>query len=159
MNKTLIITSLISSMIATPSYAFLNKLTDNKDLSSMVSNSLTQSESNSALLTQVTSQLPVSDTQAAGGVGSLLTLAQNQLSDSNSAELENLLPGLNQLTSLAGSSSSLSNIANMDAVNKVFNQLGLDSSMVSQYAPIILKYLTSQGASSSLLSSLSSIWQ
>ena len=125
----------------------------------MVSNSLTQSESNSALLTQVTSQLPVSDTQAAGGVGSLLTLAQNQLSDSNSAELENLLPGLNQLTSLAGSSSSLSNIANMDAVNKVFNQLGLDSSMVSQYAPIILKYLTSQGASSSLLSSLSSIWQ
>jgi len=159
MNKTLIITAAVSAVISSPSYAFLNKLTESNDLSSMVSSELSQAESNSALLTQLTNQLPVSETQAAGGVGSLLTLAQNQLSDTNSAELESLLPGLDQLTSLAGSSSTLSSITDLAAVNKIFNQLGLDSSMVSQYAPIILQYLTSQGASSGLLTSLSALWQ
>ncbi len=159
MTKKLIVATVVSSIITFPSYAFLNKLTNSDDLSSMVSDSLSQVESNSALLTQVTSQLPVSDSQAAGGVGSLLTLAQNQLSESNSTELETLLPGLDQLTSLAGSSSTLSNITSLESVSKVFNQLGLDSSMVSQYAPIILQYLTSQGASSDLLGSLTALWQ
>ncbi len=158
-NKIMILNDVVSSVITCPSYAFLNKLTESNDLSSMVSSGLAQAESNSALLTKVTSQLPVSDKQAAGGVGSLLSLAQNQLSDSNSSELESLMPGLDQLTSLASTSSSLSKISDMEAVNKVFNQLGLDSSMVTQYAPIILQYLTSQGASSDLLSSLTSIWQ
>jgi hypothetical protein len=125
----------------------------------MVSSTLSQTESNSALLTQIISQLPVSDTQAAGGVGSLLALAQNQLSDANSSELETLLPGLNQLTSLSESSSAIAKIADMEAVNNVFNKLGLDSSMVSQFAPLVLQYLTSQGASSDLLGSLSSLWQ
>ncbi len=159
MSKKIIVATVFSSIITFPSYAFLNKLTNSDDLSSMVSSSLSQVESNSALLTQITSQLPVSDSQAAGGVGSLLTLAQNQLSESNSTELGTLLPGLDQLTSLTGSSSTLSSITNLESVNKVFNQLGLDSSMVSQYAPIILQYLTSQGASSDLLGSLSALWQ
>ncbi|MEK6212827.1 MAG: DUF2780 domain-containing protein, partial [Vibrio fluvialis] len=39
-----------------------------------------------------------------------------------------------------------------------FEQLGLDSSMVSQFAPLLLQYLTGQGASEGLLSSLSSLW-
>lgn len=159
MKKSIIVTVLASTIFTAPSYAFLSKLSDNNDLSSMVSSTLSQTESNSALLTQITSQLPVSQTQAAGGVGSLLALAQNQLSDSNSSELETLLPGLNQLTSLSESSSAIAKIADMEAVNNVFNKLGLDSSMVSQFAPLVLQYLTSQGASSDLLGSLSSLWQ
>lgn len=159
MKKSIIVTVLASTIFTAPSYAFLSKLSESNDLSSMVSSTLSQTESNSALLTQITSQLPVSQTQAAGGVGSLLALAQNQLSDSNSSELETLLPGLNQLTSLSESSSAIAKIANMEAVNNVFNKLGLDSSMVSQFAPLVLQYLTSQGASSDLLGSLSSLWQ
>ncbi|MEI8655174.1 MULTISPECIES: DUF2780 domain-containing protein [Vibrio] len=159
MKKSIIVTVLASTIFTAPSYAFLSKLSESNDLSSMVSNTLSQTESNSALLTQITSQLPVSDTQAAGGVGSLLAFAQNQLSDANSSELETLLPGLNQLTSLSESSSAIAKIADMEAVNNVFNKLGLDSSMVSQFAPLVLQYLTSQGASSDLLGSLSSLWQ
>ncbi|MCZ4372241.1 DUF2780 domain-containing protein [Vibrio diazotrophicus] len=159
MKKSIIVTVLASTIFTAPSYAFLSKLSESNDLSSMVSSTLSQTESNSALLTQITSQLPVSDTQAAGGVGSLLALAQNQLSDANSSELETLLPGLNQLTSLSESSSAIAKIADMEAVNNVFNKLGLDSSMVSQFAPLVLQYLTSQGASSDLLGSLSSLWQ
>jgi hypothetical protein len=159
MKKSIIVTVLASTIFTAPSYAFLSKLSESNDLSSMVSSTLSQTESNSALLTQIISQLPVSDTQAAGGVGSLLALAQNQLSDANSSELETLLPGLNQLTSLSESSSAIAKIADMEAVNNVFNKLGLDSSMVSQFAPLVLQYLTSQGASSDLLGSLSSLWQ
>lgn len=159
MKKSIIITVLASTIFTSPVYAFLGKLSESNDLSSMVSSTLSQTESNSALLTQVTSQLPVSETQAAGGVGSLLALAQNQLSDANSSELETLLPGLNQLTSLSGSSSTIGRIADMEAVNNVFNKLGLDSSMVSQFAPLVLQYLTSQGASADLLGSLGSLWQ
>ena len=159
MKKSIIVTVLASTIFTAPSYAFLSKLSESNDLSSMVSSTLSQTESNSALLTQITSQLPVSDTQAAGGVGSLLALAQNQISDANSSELETLLPGLNQLTSLSESSSAIAKIADMEAVNNVFNKLGLDSSMVSQFAPLVLQYLTSQGASSDLLGSLSSLWQ
>ncbi len=159
MKKSIIVTVLASTIFTAPSYAFLSKLSESNDLSSMVSSTLSQTESNSALLTQITSQLPVSQTQAAGGVGSLLALAQNQLSDSNSSELETLLPGLNQLTSLSESSSAIAKIADMEAVNNVFNKLGLDSSMVSQFAPLVLQYLTSLGASSDLLGSLSSLWQ
>lgn len=159
MKKSIIVTVLASTIFTAPSYAFLSKLSESNDLSSMVSSTLSQTESNSALLTKITSQLPVSQTQAAGGVGSLLALAQNQLSDSNSSELETLLPGLNQLTSLSESNSAIAKIADMEAVNNVFNKLGLDSSMVSQFAPLVLQYLTSQGASSDLLGSLSSLWQ
>lgn len=159
MKKSIIVTVLASTIFTAPSYAFLSKLSESNDLSSMVSSTLSQTESNSALLTQITSQLPVSQTQAAGGVGSLLALAQNQLSDSNSSELETLLPGLNQLTSLSESNSAIAKIADMEAVNNVFHKLGLDSSMVSQFAPLVLQYLTSQGASSDLLGSLSSLWQ
>ncbi len=157
MKKTILLTILAGAFITSPSYAF--KLSSSDDLSNMVSSGLKQAESSSALLDQVTSQLPVSDTQAAGGVGSLLSLAQSKLTGSNSSELESLIPGLDQLTSLAGSSTGTSSITDISSVNSAFEKLGLDSSMVSQFAPIVLEYLTSQGASSGLLSSLTSIWQ
>jgi len=160
MNNKLITSLIVSALMSSPVFAFPS-LGGDTDLSSMVSSSLEQVESNSALLSQVTSQLPVSETQAAGGLGSLLSLAQNQLSDENNSELESLLPGLDQLNSLTGSGNSdlLSSVTDMDSVNSVFNKLGLDSSMVSQFTPLILQYLSSEGASNGLISSLTSIWQ
>lgn len=164
MKHSLVWTLMVSCLFSAPSLAFLNLGSSNDDLASMVSSTLKQAESNSALISQVTSQLPVSDQQATGGVGALLSLAQNQLSDSNSAELGKLIPGMDQLTNLnlAGSSGStdiLSGIQNMESVNKVFGQLGLDASMVSQFAPLLLQYLTGQGASQGLLDSLTTLWK
>ncbi|MBY7918644.1 DUF2780 domain-containing protein [Vibrio fluvialis] len=160
MKHSLFWTLMLGTVFSAPSYAFLNLGSSNDDLASMVSSTLSQAESNSALISQVTSQLPISDQQATGGVGALLSLAQNQLSDSNSAELSKLIPGMDQLTNLnlSGSKDMLSGIQSLESVNKVFEQLGLDSSMVSQFAPLLLQYLTGQGASEGLLSSLSSLW-
>ncbi len=56
-------------------------------------------------------------------------------------------------------SNLLGGINSLSAVNDVFEKIGLDPSMVAQFAPIILGYLTDQGASSGLLNSLSSLWK
>lgn len=162
MKRSIISALVLSTLFSAPSFAFLNFGSDDQqqDLAGMVSNTLNQAESNSSLITQVTNQLPVSAQQATGGVGAMLSLAQNQLSDSNSQELGQLLPGMDQLTNLnlSGSKDMLSGINNLSAVNDAFKGLGLDPSMISQFAPLVLQYLTSQGASDGLLGSLSNLW-
>jgi hypothetical protein len=54
--------------------------------------------------------------------------------------------------------SALGNVQSMADVNKAFTALGMDSSMVSQFVPVILQYLGQQGAGGSALQSLSGIW-
>ncbi|PTP93444.1 DUF2780 domain-containing protein, partial [Vibrio splendidus] len=44
-------------------------------------------------------------------------------------------------------------------VESAFAGLGMDSSMVTTFAPIILQALQSQGATSGLMDSLAAIWQ
>ncbi|GAL14203.1 hypothetical protein JCM19233_5215 [Vibrio astriarenae] len=67
-----------------------------------------------------------------------------------------LIPGLSDM---GGITNMLGSIENLDAVNSAFEAVGLDSSMVSQFAPVILGYLTEQGASEGLLSALGGLWQ
>ncbi|QXO17685.1 DUF2780 domain-containing protein [Vibrio ostreae] len=162
MKRSIVSALVLSTVFSAPSFAFLNfgSKDQSNDLASMVSSTLNQAESNSSLITQVTNQLPVSPQQATGGVGAMLSLAQNQLSESNSEELGQLLPGMDQLTNLnlSGSKDTLSGLNNLSAVHDVFKGLGLDPSMISQFAPLVLQYLTSQGASDGLLGSLSKLW-
>ncbi len=62
------------------------------------------------------------------------------------------------LSGILDSAKSASNtLDSMAAVKSVFEKLGLDSSMVEQYVPIVLNYLGDEGASSGLLSSLTSL--
>ncbi|WP_369293631.1 DUF2780 domain-containing protein [Klebsiella pneumoniae] len=43
-------------------------------------------------------------------------------------------------------------------LNTAFSALGMDSGMVGQFAPVILQYLGSQGASTSVLGKLAQAW-
>lgn len=56
----------------------------------------------SALLSNLTKQLGVSEQQAIGGTGALLAMAMNSLKDTDTAQLQKSLPNLDQL---AGNSS------------------------------------------------------
>lgn len=116
----------------------------------------TATESN-PIVGLLTEQLGISTEQAAGGAGALLALAGNSLSGSEQNELNSKIPGLESLTSSipAGMSSM---VGNMESVNTVFSALGLDSSMVTKFAPLILKYLNSQEASTGLIDSLGKLW-
>ncbi|EXF69884.1 hypothetical protein D030_2576 [Vibrio parahaemolyticus AQ3810] len=137
-------------------HAFLDTVVDESSkngLMDMVSQGL--NAESSPLTELLTSQLPVSTEQAAGGSSALIALAQSQLSQQNSTELQSLIPGL---SNLKGAQSLLGNIESLSAVQSAFNALGLDPSMISQFAPVILGYLNEQGASEGLLKSLSGLW-
>lgn len=111
--------------------------------------------STSTLASSIQQATNVTTEQAAGGVGSLLALAQNNLSTTQNTELGSLIPGYDTLKSTGLTSL----ITNNTAVDTAFSALGMNSSMVSTFAPIILNSLQTQGASSSLVSALGSIWQ
>lgn len=167
MKRITLIAGITTLALSFPSYALfgLDSDSDKKlDLSSdavtslagTLTNSVSQQES-SPLVDALTSQLNVSPEQATGGAGALLALASSSLSGSESSELGSLIPGLSNLQSSVPGLMSMA--SDMGAVSDIFAKLGLDSSMVSQFAPIILQYLTGQGASSNLLGSLGSLWK
>ncbi|EJG1830050.1 DUF2780 domain-containing protein [Vibrio parahaemolyticus] len=155
MRKTLLTLALLSVNIGS-AHAFLDTVVDKSSkngLMDMVSQGL--NAESSPLTELLTSQLPVSTEQAAGGSSALIALAQSQLSQQNSTELQSLIPGL---SNLKGAQSLLGNIESLSAVQSAFNALGLDPSMISQFSPVILGYLNEQGASEGLLKSLSGLW-
>jgi hypothetical protein len=117
--------------------------------------------------------LNVTPEQAVGGTGALLGLAKNKLSGNDYSQLTKSVPGLDQLSGagalgslggLMGNSGgsavtgALGNVKSMADVNSAFGALGMDSGMVSQFAPLILQYLGQQGAGGSALKNLGSLW-
>ncbi len=104
----------------------------------------------------------------------MLGLAKNKLSGNDYSQLSQSVPGLDQLSGggalaglggLLGQSNgssavgnALGNVKNTNDLNNAFGALGMDSGMVGQFAPIILKYLGDQGVGGPLLQSLGGIW-
>ncbi|HAS6549277.1 TPA: DUF2780 domain-containing protein [Vibrio parahaemolyticus] len=155
MRKTLLTLALLSVNIGS-AHAFLDTVVDKSSKNGLMDVASQGLNAESSPLTELlTSQLPVSTEQAAGGSSALIALAQSQLSQQNSTELQSLIPGL---SNLKGAQSLLGNIESLSAVQSAFNALGLDPSMISQFAPVILGYLNEQGASEGLLKSLSGLW-
>lgn len=116
------------------------------------------------LVSTLQDQLGVTKTQAAGGTGALLQLAQSQLSGGSFGQVTDSVSGLSGL--LGGGSgdsnsllsSALSNVSSMDGVEKAFSALGLQSGAVEQFAPIVLGFLKEQGLGADLIGNLSSLW-
>ncbi|MEZ9839200.1 DUF2780 domain-containing protein [Vibrio sp. 10N.261.52.C11] len=118
-------------------------------------NMWSQQNETTPLVDTVADQASVSSDQAVGGIGSMLALAQNSLGTADNKELATLIPGMSSLES-TGLSSLLSS---QGAVESAFSGLGMDPSMVTTFAPIILQALQSQGATSGLMDSLAAVWQ
>ncbi|MEZ8878773.1 DUF2780 domain-containing protein [Vibrio lentus] len=118
-------------------------------------NMWSQQNETTPLADTVANQASVTSDQAIGGIGSMLALAQNSLGSADNKELATLIPGMSSLES-TGLSSVLSS---QGAVESAFSGLGIDSSMITTFAPIILQTLQSQGATSGLMDSLAAIWQ
>ncbi|MEZ8040783.1 DUF2780 domain-containing protein [Vibrio sp. 10N.237.312.C02] len=108
----------------------------------------------STLANSLSDKASVTNEQAIGGVGSMLALAQNTLDNFDNQELEMLFPGMSTLDS-TGLTSVLDS---KTSVENAFSGLGMDSSMVAAFAPIIIQGLESQGATSGLVDSLEAIW-
>lgn len=130
-------------------------------------------------------QMGVKPEQAAGGVGAMLSLAKNQLTTNDYAALKQQVPGINkvtgagaltqlsqfsaknpQLQALVGQINpvskdakvAVSNVTNQSQLNSAFEALGMNSSLIQEFAPLITQYLGQQGVASPLLTTLSTLW-
>ncbi|WP_407331864.1 DUF2780 domain-containing protein [Enterovibrio sp. 27052020O] len=128
----------------------------NKEASNLLNGVDTKTADN-PLTSLLSTDLGVNDKQAAGGAGALLAMAYQSLGEEQSSELLKMVPGMDSLTGMIPEGLA-SNLGNLESVDKVFNVLGLDSGMVAKFAPVILKYLTGEGASESLISGLTDAW-
>lgn len=109
----------------------------------------------------------------------MLGLARNHLSSDEYAQLAKAVPGLdllagaNALVGLSGlgemlgknseSQSAFSNALRNDVENRsdldnAFKALGMDTGIIGQFAPLLLRYLGQQGIAGSLLQNLGSLW-
>src|SRR5262245_17026983 len=101
------------------------------------------------LIDTLSHDLNVSNEQAIGGAGALLGLAMNSLQERDSAQLQQSVPGLDQLTGsgvlgnlgnlgglgnllggTGGASALLGGVNNLQDVNQLFGVLGMDQSKV-----------------------------
>ncbi|MHA3734655.1 DUF2780 domain-containing protein [Pseudomonas sp. Eth.TT006] len=131
--------------------------------------------SETAGLLQAITGLGVTPQQAVGGTSAMLGLAKNQLSSTDYSQLAKEVPGIDKLSGgggnlaalsgLLGSSgksagleNALGNVKDTNDLNNAFGALGMDSGMVGQFAPVLLKYLGDQGVGGPILQSLGSIW-
>jgi hypothetical protein len=174
----------LMAVTAAPVYAFnLNDAANAVSNATGGNQKATAAPEAAGLLNSLGTTLNVTPEQAVGGTGALLGLAKNKLAGNDYSQLTKSVPGLDQLAgtgalsslgslnglgSVLGNSgksadssvlnSALGNVQSMADVNKAFTALGMDSSMVSQFVPVILQYLGQQGAGGSALQSLSGIW-
>ncbi|SQF94257.1 Protein of uncharacterised function VcgC/VcgE (DUF2780) [Paucimonas lemoignei] len=174
----------LMAVTAAPVYAFnLNDAANAVSNATGGNQKATAAPEAAGLLNTLGTTLNVTPEQAVGGTGALLGLAKNKLAGNDYSQLSKSVPGLDQLAGTGALSSlgslnglgnvlgnsgksadssvlnsALGNVQSMGDVNKAFSALGMDSSMVSQFVPLILQYLGQQGAGGSALQSLSSVW-
>ncbi|MFT5312051.1 MAG: hypothetical protein ACI8Z9_000528 [Paraglaciecola sp.] len=113
------------------------------------------------MVSTVTDSLGVTQQQASGGLGSLFTLAKNNISAEQYSQLASVLPGVDTLlkaapdvsamTSEGGLSGLMDKAADynesLKAINKVkkqFESLGLDPKMITQFAAKAKEYLDTE---------------
>lgn len=113
------------------------------------------------LVETIAKQLGVDEQQATGGAGLLFQLAKDKLSGGEFSQVAEAVPGIEDMMSAApeggGLLSSLlgavtgmfggkaGQLGELASAAQGFSKLGLDSSMISKFVPIILSFVKQQG--------------
>ena len=102
----------------------------------------------------LTKSLGVSQNQAQGGAGLLFKLAKDKLGAGDSSKVASAVPGVDGLVKaaptgnggiLGGLGKMLGGGGGLAGMAGGFSKLGMDSSMVGKFVPIILQFVQSQG--------------
>lgn len=118
----------------------------------------------SDLVSMLTQQLGVSESQASGGLGALLSSAQQNMSTEDFASLGGVIPDMSSLLAAApeisdkgGDNSGEGSLMSMAGgllgeqgeqlqyLSGAFDSLGLDSKMIAQYSKLLLQFVESEG--------------
>jgi hypothetical protein len=163
LTTTVVALSVVSSLSAFSLSDATNAVNSATQTTATATSSSKQLSSNE-LVSMLTKELGVSDKQAAGGVGSILSYAKSALPAGDYKELSSAIPDASSLLALApkasGAMSALSSVSDsaggIAALASQFSSLGLDSGMVSKFVPVVMDYLKGNGSTSAMkiLSSL-----
>ena len=92
------------------------------------------------VISALSSQLGVSDAQAGGGIGSMLSLAKSKLSTQDFSAVSKAIPGAESYIKTAqqalGSSGSITDMAGLKSA---FTKLGMKPEMINQFKPVLLE--------------------
>lgn len=100
------------------------------------------------LLKTLTSQLGVTDTQALGGAGALLQLAQDKLGVDQFSAISAIIPGAESYLNIAKTVGKISGPMNsLDDVKPIFENLGMSGDMVGDFVPALSDYASMVGGS------------
>ncbi|MBK7107204.1 MAG: DUF2780 domain-containing protein [Ignavibacteriae bacterium] len=100
------------------------------------------------LMKMVKKQLGVSDTQALGGIGAILTLAKDKLVKGDFDKLAKIIPGIDSYLNIAKLVGKISGPMNsLEDVKPAFKNLGMDEKMVGDFVPAISSYASMAGGS------------
>jgi hypothetical protein len=117
-----------------------------------------QARAQAALIESLTSQLGVSQEQATGGAGAIFQVAQDRMAPAQFSQLSDAVPGIDGLVGaapplggasgmLGGATSALGmgELGGLAELAGPFTKLGLSPDMASQFVPIVLDYVQSEG--------------
>lgn len=111
------------------------------------------------LVDQLVEQLGISPDQAQGGIGALLSLAQEKLGTEKFSQLTEAVPelaGMDELAPQGGVSAALGGLAGslggglgklgqIGQLGEMFSSLDLNSDMVGRFVPLVLSFVQSKG--------------
>jgi len=93
------------------------------------------------LTTLLTKQLGVSESQANGGVGSMLQLAQEKLTAGEFDSITKVIPGSQKYLDSAKQLLGGGKVGNASGLQSAFSKLGMSPDMVSKFEPVVTDYV------------------
>lgn len=116
--------------------------------SSVPSSSSLGASSSSALMGMLTSSLGVTPDQAAGGVGSMLKLAQEKLVKGDFDQIAAVIPGAQGYLDKAKALGAFSgNIGNLAGLNSSLGKLGISPETATKMIPAVTDFVSKAGGS------------
>lgn len=98
------------------------------------------------LMTSLMSSLGVTQDQAEGGLGSMLTLAQEKLAAGDFDKIAGVIPGASKYLDKAKSLGAVAGpLANAAGLSGAFSKLGISPATASKFIPKVTKYVGKVG--------------
>jgi hypothetical protein len=142
MKKIILATSLLLSVSSLSAFS-LHNATD-------AMTQVATHKKSTSLTSMLTSQLGVTDTQASGGVGSILSYAKSALPKNKYTKLASAIPNASSLISKVSATKSGTKTSQLASLASNFSSLGLSTDMIGKFVPVIMNYFKSSGKSDAM---------
>jgi hypothetical protein len=98
------------------------------------------------LIGGLTSSLGVTENQAMGGVGSILTLAQEKLAKGEFDQIAKVIPGASKYLDMAKSLGAVTGpLGNRSGLNSALTRLGISPSTTAKFVPAVTDFVGKAG--------------